>query len=148
MSETVKNFKFEIVSPERVVLKTTAVSVSVPTVQGEITILPLHVPLVALLQAGVVEVILTDGNRDVMSISGGLIEVLADKVVVLADSAERAEELNEKIIEEAKLRAEELKEQVRHKDDVEFARLSALIERETARSRALKRWKRIISSFK
>jgi len=147
MSESIRHFKFEIVSPERVVLKTTARQVSVPTVDGEITILPFHIPLVALLKTGVIEVVLEDGGRDVMSVSGGLVEVLADKVVILADSAERAEELNETVIEAARKRAEELKSQVQRQDDVEFARLSALIERETARSRALKRWKRILSSL-
>lgn len=144
MSESIRHFKFEIVSPERVVLKTTARQVSVPTVDGEITILPFHIPLVALLKTGVIEVVLEDGARDIMSVSGGLVEVLADKVVILADSAERAEELNETVIEAARKRAEELKSQVQRQDDVEFARLSALIERETARSRALKRWKKLL----
>jgi len=143
MSDAALYFKFEIVSPERVVLKADAKQVSIPTVDGEITVLPLHIPLVSLLKSGVIEVILADGGRDVMAVSGGLVEILANKVVVLADSAERAEELNEAAIETAKVKAEELKEQARHEDSVEFARLSALIERETARSSALKRWKKL-----
>ncbi len=143
MSEAAHYFKFEVVSPERVVLKTTARQVSIPTTEGEITILPLHVPLVSLLASGVIEVVLENGERDIMAVSGGLLEVLADKVVVLADSAERAEELDDTVIAEAHKRAETLKEQARNQDDVEFARLSALIERETARSHAVKRWKNI-----
>lgn len=143
MSDATLHFRFEIVSPERVVLKADAKQVSIPTTEGEITVLPSHIPLVALLKSGVIEITLADGGRDVMAVSGGLVEVLANKVVVLADSADRAEDLNEVSIEQARLRAEELKEQARHKDDVEFARLSALIERETVRSRALKRWKKI-----
>jgi F-type H+-transporting ATPase subunit epsilon len=143
MSELVHHFKFEVVSPERVVLKTNARQVSIPTSEGEITILPFHVPLVSLLKPGVIEVVLENGERDIMAVSGGLVEVLADKVVILADSAERAEELNEAAIEAARTRAEGLKEQAQHQDDVEFARLSALIERETARSHALRRWKNV-----
>lgn len=139
----VHHFKFEIVSPERVVLKTIVQQVSAPTVEGEITILPSHIPLVSLLKPGVIEIVLEDGRHDVIAVSGGLVEVLADKVVVLADTAERAEELDETTIIAAQKRAEELKEQVRHQDDVEFARLSALIEKELARSSALKRWKKI-----
>jgi len=143
MSEPVRHFKFEIVTPERVVLKTSVRQVSIPTTEGEITVLPFHIPLVSLLKAGVIEAVLEDGSRDVMAVSGGLVEVLADKVVILADSAERAIELDEVAIEAARSRAEALKEQARHQDDVEFARLSALIERETARTHALKRWKNI-----
>lgn len=145
MSDNVHQFKFEIVSPEKVVLKAAATQVSIPTVDGEITILPTHIPLVALLKSGVIEVKLVDGGHDVMAISGGLVEVLANKVVVLADSAERAEELNEELIEQARRRAEELKEQARHQDSVEFTRLSAVIEQELARTHAVKRWKKIKS---
>jgi len=135
--------EFEIVSPERVVLKVDIAQVTVPTVDGEITILPMHVPLVALLKPGVIEARLKDGQSEIMAVSGGLVEVLPGKVVILADSAERAHELDVEKIEAAKIRAEGLKEQVRHQDDVEFARLSALIERDVARSHAVKRWKKI-----
>ncbi|MCX6792555.1 MAG: ATP synthase F1 subunit epsilon [Candidatus Falkowbacteria bacterium] len=143
MSDTSRQFRFEIASPERVVLKAEVTQVSIPTVDGEITILPLHIPLVALLKPGIIEATLTDGTLDIMSVSGGLVEVLANKVVVLADSAERAEELNEAAIEKARARAEELKEQARHQDDVEFARLSSVIEHELAKTHAVKRWKKI-----
>jgi F-type H+-transporting ATPase subunit epsilon len=143
MSESVHHFKFEVVSPERVVLKTNARQVSIPTLDGEITVLPFHVPLVSLLKPGVIEVVLENGERDIMAVSGGLLEVLADKVVILADSAERAEELDEAAIEAAHKRAAELKEQAQNQNDIEFTRLSALIEKEVARSHALKRWKNI-----
>lgn len=143
MSEALNHFKFEIVTPERVVLKASVRQVSIPTTEGEITVLPLHVPLVALLKTGVIEAVLEDGARDVMAVSGGLVEVLADKVVILADTAERAAEMDEAAIEAARQRAEALKKQAQDQDDVEFARLSALIERETARTHALKRWRKI-----
>ncbi len=143
MSQALNFFKFEIVTPERVVLKASVRQVSIPTVEGEITVLPMHVPLVSLLKTGVIEAVLEDGGRDVMAVSGGLVEVLADKVVILADSAERAAEMDEAAIEAAHQRAEALKKQAQDQDDVEFARLSALIERETARTHALKRWRKI-----
>lgn len=143
MADQAHQFKFEIASPERVVLKALVKQVSIPTMDGEITILPLHVPLVSLLKPGVIEVILENGEVEIMSVSSGLVEVLANKVVILADSAERAEELNEAVIEQARQRAEGLKEQVRHQDDVEFARLSAVIEQELARTHAVKRWKKL-----
>lgn len=136
-------FKFEIASPERIVMKEEVKQVTVPTVMGEVTVLPLHIPLVALLKPGVIEVLTTDGRREIMSVSGGLLEVMAGKVVILADTAERAAELDEQRIVEAQARAEDLKEKARHQDDVDFARLSALIEKEVARGHAVRKWKRL-----
>ena len=143
MSNSMTHFTFEIASPEQVVLKARMRQVSAPTVMGEITILPSHIPLVALLKPGVIEAVAEDGSREIMAVSGGLIEVMAGKVVVLADTAEKASELDEKRIKEAQERALGLMEQARHQDDVEFARLSALIEKEVARGMAVKRWRAI-----
>lgn len=143
MATSPSHFAFEIASPERVVLKADVVQVSAPTRQGEITVLPHHVPLVALLKPGVIEAITVTGEREVMAVSGGFIEVLSGKVVILADTAERAAELDEQRIVEARQRAEALKEQVQHQDDVEFARLAGLIEKEIARERAVGRWRRL-----
>ncbi len=138
-----KTIKFEIVTPERVVLKETITQVTVPTRAGEITVLPKHIPLVSILKPGVIEVKKEDDTLEVMSVSGGFIEVLRDKVVVLADTAERAEEIDVDRAEEARKRAEETKKNIIHKDDVRFADLSAKIEVELARTKAVKRWKKI-----
>lgn len=143
MSSTVGQFIFEIASPERVVLKTSVQQITVPTMMGEITILPTHIPLVSLLKSGVIEVVKIDGDREIMAVSGGLVEVMAGKVVILADTAERAVELDEERIKLAQKKAEELKEQARHQDDVEFIRLSALLEKEIARSKAVNRWRKL-----
>lgn len=143
MAGTRQQFRFEIASPERVVMKEEVRQVTAPTAMGEITILPGHVPVVGLLKPGVIEAMTVDGRREVMAVSGGLIEVMAGKVVVLADTAEKAAELDEARIEEAKKRAEALKEAAQHEDDVDFARLSAMIEKEVARGMAVKKWKRI-----
>lgn len=143
MSEHISHFRFEIVTPERVVLKKEARQVSIPTTEGEITVLPHHVPLVALLRPGVIEVVLKEGEREIISVAGGLVEILYNKVVILADTAEHAAELDEQRIVEARQRAEELKAQAQQMDDVEFARLSSLIEKEVARTHAVRRWKKI-----
>lgn len=138
-----KNIKFEIVTPERTVLKEEIQQVSVPTRQGEITILPNHIPLVATLQPGVIEIIKADNNRDVMSVSGGFIEVSKDKVVILADTAERAEEIDTDKAEEARKRAEDTIKDSRHFDQERFANISAQMAKELARTRAHKRWKKL-----
>lgn len=140
-----KTIKFEIVTPERVVLKELITQVTVPTRDGEITVLPKHIPLVSILKPGVIEVKKEDNTLEVMSVSGGFIEVLRDKVIILADTAERAEEIDIDRAEEARKRAEETKKSIIHKDDIRFADLSARMEVELARTKAVKRWKKIKS---
>ena len=137
-----KEIKFEVVTPEKVVLKKQVTQVTVPTEDGEITVLADHIPLVSILKPGVIEMKLAeDGSTDVMAVSGGFIEVMRDKIVVLADTAERAEDLDEKRIEEARQRAEAIrKEDV---DQVQFANISAQLEKELARFKAVSRWRKL-----
>ena len=106
MSEQ-KIIKFEIATPERVVLKEEITQVSVPTVEGEITVFPGHLPLVSILKPGVLELKKVDASTEIISVSGGFIEVLHDKIIILADTAERAEEIDIARAEEARKRAEE-----------------------------------------
>lgn len=138
-----KLIKFEVVTPERVVIKEMIRQVTVPTKSGEITILPNHIPLVSNIDYGVIEVLQENGDREVISTSGGFVEVLKNKVVILADTAERAAEIDVKRSEEARQRAEELKLRVRHVDDMQFAEANIRIAKEIARSRAIKRWKKL-----
>ena len=132
-----EKINFKIATPEKVVFKAGVDQITLPTMQGEITILPNHIPLIGVLQPG--EIRIKRGTEDtILSVSGGFIEVLADKVVALADTAERAEELDIERAEAAKKRAEEALENKRY-DAKEFARLSAMIEKETARIRVAKK---------
>ena len=140
---TDKYIQFEIVTPERVVLKEEITQITLPTKMGEITVLPNHIPLVSALLPGVVHVKKTNGEDEVISISGGFLEVLKDKVVILADTAERAEELDFKRAEEAHRRAVELKEKARRGEKVDFTEVNAAIERELARTKAVKRWRKL-----
>lgn len=138
-----KTIKFEIVTPERVVLKEEISQVTVPTKVGEITVLPKHMPLVTTLKPGVIELKKKNGEVEIISVSGGFIEVLRNKVVILADTAERAEELDLMRAEEARARAEQIKKETRQEDAESFAAITAQLEKELARTRAVKRWKRI-----
>jgi len=138
-----KFIQFEIVTPERVVLKEEITQITLPTKAGEITVLPGHVPLVASLLPGVIHVKKRDLSEEIMSVSGGFLEVLKDKVVILADTAERAEELDLDKVEAARRRAEELKAKARQGEDINFAEVNAAIERELARSKAIKRWRKL-----
>jgi F-type H+-transporting ATPase subunit epsilon len=138
-----KTIKFEIVTPERVVLQEDILQITVPTTSGEITVLPDHIPLVSVLAPGVIEVKRADNIIEIMSVSGGFIEVMGDKIVILADTAERAEELDEARIQEAQARAEKLKEEAQNIDDVQFAAVTAKMEKELARLRAVNKWRKI-----
>ena len=141
-----KTIKFEIVTPERVVLSQEILQITVPTTSGEITVLPDHIPLVSVIRPGVVELKLADNSSEIISISGGFLEVMQDKVVILADTAERAAELDEDRIKAAQERAEKLKEEARNVDDVQFAAVAAKLEKELARLRAVSRWRRLKGS--
>lgn len=142
-----KLIKFEIATPERVVLKEDVFQATIPTASGEITILPDHIPLVSILKPGVLELKKIDGTTEIIAVSGGFVEVLKDKIVILADTAERAIELDEQRIETARRQAEETKRTAKFKDDVEFTNLSARIEKELARERALGKWRKL-ANFK
>lgn len=126
-----EKINFKIATPERVVFKDEVDSVTLPTRLGEITILPKHIPLIAIITPGEI-VVRKDGVESSMAVSGGFIEVLSTKVVALADSAERSEEIDVARAEAAVKRAGALHAQ-KATDAVEFAKISALIEKELAR---------------
>lgn len=124
---------FKIATPERVVFKADVDSVTLPTMSGEITILPNHIPLISIMSPG--EIIIRNGEKEILvATSGGFVEVLSTKVVVLADSADRSEEIDMKKVEAAIEKAKKLREE-RAQDSREFATLSALIEKELARAK-------------
>jgi F-type H+-transporting ATPase subunit epsilon len=141
-----KSIKFEIVTPEKVVLKQRVLQVTVPTEEGEITVLPEHIPLVSILKPGVLELKNLDKEIDIISVSGGFIEVLRDKIVILADTAERAQDLDEDLIVTAKAKAEKAKEEAMNKDNYDLSSISARLEVELARESALRKWRKLRGS--
>jgi len=79
-------FKFELVSPERVLLSEDAEQVVLPGVQGDFAVLPSHAPMLSMLRPGVLDVELSDGTRRVI-VKGGFAEVEPDRLTVLAQTA-------------------------------------------------------------
>jgi F-type H+-transporting ATPase subunit epsilon len=99
-------FTIDIVTAERIVYSAEVDEVIAPGVEGQLGILPHHAPLMTILQAG--ELVVRKGGEDhIMAISGGFLEVRPDRVIVLADQAERAEEIDTARAEEARKRAEQ-----------------------------------------
>jgi F-type H+-transporting ATPase subunit epsilon len=124
--------KFKIVTPERTVYEDEVYQITLPTAEGEITVLPDHIPLISILVPGEL-VIKKDGQELAMAVSGGMIEVRKNEMTILADTAERAEEIDIKRAEEAKARAERLKEEKIRLDETEYATAAAILEKNLAR---------------
>ncbi|MFA5926358.1 MAG: F0F1 ATP synthase subunit epsilon [Parcubacteria group bacterium] len=130
--------KFKIVTPERTVYESEVDQVTLPTSEGEITVLPNHIPLISVLRAG--EIVAKRENEEVaIAASGGMIEVQKNEITVLADTAERAEEIDVKRAEEAKARAEKIKEEKIRMDETEYATAAAILEKNLARIRVAKK---------
>lgn len=102
-----RTFKVEIVTPERIVLTQEVVSLVVPSIEGSLGIMANHAPLMAELTLGEATMRDADGHITRLAISGGFMEVRENSVRILADTAERAEEIDIARAEEARRRAEE-----------------------------------------
>jgi F-type H+-transporting ATPase subunit epsilon len=98
--------KLDIVTPEQSVFSGYVDYVAVPGVSGELGILPHHCPLITMLKPG--ELRIRKGSDEIyVAIGGGFLEVRSDRIIVLADLAERDELIDEQKVAEAKKRAEE-----------------------------------------
>lgn len=123
--------RLDIVTAERSVYSEEVDMVIAPGVEGQLGILPHHVPLMTMLQAGELR-IKKGGQEESLAISGGFLEVRPDRVVVLADAAERAEEIDVARAEEAKRRAQE-RLAAKYAPGVDVARAEAALRRALAR---------------
>ena len=122
--------RLDIVTAERVVYSEDVDIVIAPGIEGEMGILPHHAPLMTTLQPGELRV-RKGGEEFPMAISGGFLEVRPDRVIVLADAAERAEEIDLARAEEAKRRAQE--KLGRHTPEVDIAQAEAALRRSLIR---------------
>lgn len=129
-----------ITTPERVVFDEDVASVNVPTQMGEVGILPNHIPLVSVLQAGELHFVQA-GTEQAMAVSGGFVEVRDNRVIILADTAERAEEIDEARAQAAREKAQKLMQE-RASDDVGFADAQAAMAKELARLKVVRKKRR------
>ena len=122
--------KLDVVSAERVVYSDDVDIVIAPGIEGQLGILPYHTPLMTTLQVG--ELLVRKGGQEFsLVITGGFLEVRPDRVIVLADAAERADEIDITRAEEAKRRAEE---RLRHRTpEVDVAQIEAALRRSLTR---------------
>jgi F-type H+-transporting ATPase subunit epsilon len=135
----VATFRLEVVTAERMVFADDVNGVVAWGVEGQLGILPHHAPLMTMLQPGDL-VIKRDNEEEYLALSGGFLEVRPDKVIILADACERAEEIDIARAEAAKRRAEEtLKEQP---PEVDTAAAEAALRRSLARLKVAERRRR------
>ncbi len=121
--------RLDVVTPYGLVLSEDVDELTATGTEGEFGVLPGHVPFITTLNIGML-VIKKDGQTVFVFVSSGYAEVTFDKVVVLADSAERAEEIDVDRAVAARQRAED---RLKQAEKIDFARATAAIERATIR---------------
>jgi len=131
--------KLDIVTAEGVVYSNEVDVVVAPGIEGQLGILPHHAPLMTTLQPGELRV-RKGGEEFSLAISGGFLEVRPDRVIILADAAERAEEIDVRRAEEAKRRAEERLRQPT--PEVDVAEAEAALHRALARLQVVEQTRR------
>jgi len=131
-------FHCEIVTQDRKLYDGPADMVVAPGTEGLMGILPNHAPLLSTLDFGVLTV-RYQGEEELFTIAGGVIEVLPDAVTVLADSGEHVAEIDEQRAESARRRAEELLAKGPPPDTDEYLAIQAALRRSTLRLKVARR---------
>ncbi len=140
-----KQLKLKIVTPEKLILEEEVDQVTIPTTEGELTILPDHIPLIASLSSGDI-VALSKGEFVPMAVAGGFIEVNKvdnkTEVAILADFAEHIKDITDQAIAEAETKAKELKHLADNKGVVDFEYFEAELERSLTRVKIADKWRK------
>lgn len=132
--------QFKIVTPERVLLDETVDQVTLPTVMGEITVLPNHIPLVTQLAQGDIVAVIGDEFIPV-AVVGGFARIDGGEVAVLADFAEHVSEMSDEAIQAARQRAEEIKRSIANKEIIDTEHFAAELARSLTRASVGSKWK-------
>ena len=134
----------DIVSAEHEIFSGVVEMVIATGEMGEIGIIPGHAPLLTMLKPGEIRVTMPGGEEEIYYISGGMLEVQPYYVTVLADSAERAESLDEAAALAAKAKAEEA---MNSKDaEIDYSKAAAELARAVAQIRALQKVRKKMTS--
>ena len=127
------NIRLEIVTPEKEVVNDMAQIVMAPGSLGEFGVLSGHTPFMTSLKTGTIHYRDENGKDQYVFVSGGFAEALPDQVTVLAESAERMEDIDMERAKAALERAENRLAQDKTKEDIDFARARAALERALVR---------------
>ena len=141
MSTSTNKINLRIITPEKIAYKDKADQITLPTGDGEITIMANHIPLISTMKHGEL-IIKNDGKEISMAVCNGFIEVRKNCIIIMTDIAERVEEIDEQLAKEAKKKAQDLLKEKDRLSDVAFADATALLEKSLARIRVARRRKR------
>lgn len=130
----------DIVSAEEEIFSGQATMLYAPAVMGEVGVMPRHAPLLTKIKPGEVRVITPAEEEMTYYVSGGMLEILPSGVTVLADTALRADDIDEAAAIEAKDRAE--KQLADRKDDIDYATAEAELAEAIAQIQTIKRIKK------
>jgi F-type H+-transporting ATPase subunit epsilon len=116
----------EIVTPEARVYSDTIDTVVIPTTEGEVGILPGHIPLLTQVEHG--ELVVTkNGVTHWLAVSGGFAEIEGDRIHILAEHAITEERIDEKAVEDALKRAQQQLDAAKHLDPQQYEHLQGLV---------------------
>jgi len=136
------SLRFKLVTPEKLLVEEEAYSVTLPAAEGEITVLPDHIPYIGTLRPGEIFFRRTkEAEPESFATSGGFVELHGNTLSLLVDTAERAEEIDLDRAEEGRRKAEELGKNQHALDEAEYARVAASIEKEFARLRVARKYR-------
>ena len=139
-----KQLQLKIVTPEKLILEEMVDSVTLPTTEGELTILPDHIPIIASLSSGDV-VAISGGEHVPMAVVGGFVEVKKEEdktiVAILADFAEHIKDISDEEIKKARAKAEELRKQAENNEVVDYEHFATELERSLTRVKIADKWK-------
>jgi F-type H+-transporting ATPase subunit epsilon len=131
----VADYALTVVTPERTVFQGPVTEIIVRGTEGELGVLAHHIPLITALKPCVLRVVEPNGERWRVALGGGFLEVGRDVTVILADSAERPEEIDRVRAEEARQRA--LSRLEKPTPDIDIARAQQALARAEARLSAI-----------
>jgi len=129
-------FTLKLITPGGVTFEGDTSEISLPTPDGQITVLANHEPIISLISPGEI-VMQKNGKEHYLATEGGIVEIANNLVKVMADTAETAESLDQAKIEEARLAAQQKLREA--KDHVDFTSAEVALEKQLAKLRILKR---------
>lgn len=142
------SFSCRFVTPERTLFEADALSFTLPTEAGEVTILAHHEPMTSVLVPGIARYTDVSHKEHEVAISSGFLQIDgAGHMTVLAEDAERGDELDLQTIAEAKARAQQIMKDAINRNDVAYTAAAAALQRELIRERLAVKYKHHRKTF-
>jgi F-type H+-transporting ATPase subunit epsilon len=140
MPDAKRTMKLRMVTPERLLFEDEVHGVTANTLMGQITVLPQHIPLVAVLKPGEI-LIRHNGETKPVVVSGGFLEVGENEVIILADTAEHVHELDVTRAMKAVELAQKLLKEKKY-DMPEYETLKTNLDKHQARVNSFRKWRK------